>query len=223
MTGVTPTNNTNGPTPQSGSSAKLAADFDMFLKLLTTQLQYQDPLDPMDSSEYTQQLVSYSQVEQAIKQTEKLDSVLDRLDLQGLTAATGYIGREVTVYQPTVALTEDGANWFYELGDEAAETTIKIYNSRGVLVHELDGTKTEGSHDFSWDGKDASGDKLPEGFYTMKVEAKTHDGEDVPTAVGTKGIVETVEAQDGEIILTFNGTPVRAANIAAVRAPRTTQ
>src|SRR3546814_11264347 len=91
MTTVTSTtDNTAAPGTATG---KFTADFNMFLNLLTTQLQHQDPLDPMDTSQFTQQLVSYSQVEQAIQQTSKLDALLQLTAAPNLNAAPGLIGQ----------------------------------------------------------------------------------------------------------------------------------
>ena len=243
MTGVPATNNTTDQTTgQTAPTAKLTADFNMFLKLLTTQLQYQDPLDPMDTSQYTQQLVSYSQVEQAMQQTSKLEemlkrsegqyeAVLDQTDLlgamldqlgsQNLTAATGYIGKEVTAYQPTAALGQDGAKWFYELNEGANSTRLKIYDSNNRLVRVLDGQKGASRHELTWDGKDTRGTAMPPGIYTLKVEATKLDSEGkdvaITSKIGVQGRVSAVEAQNGLVVLSLNGTPTSLTNIALVR------
>ncbi len=195
------------------AGAKLTADFNMFLKMLTTQLQYQDPLDPMDTSEYTQQLVSYSQVEQAIQQTSKLDSILGRLGAQDLASATGYIGKSVDVYQPTASLGADGAHWFYELDANAAATGLGVYDSRGIRVAQLEGATTKGRHDIAW-----SGDGRTSGNYELRVEALTAGGESISSRVGTHGRVDSVEATGTDIVLNLGGTRVRATDIASISA-----
>src|SRR4051812_13087838 len=83
------------------ASSKLNADFDMFLKLLTTQMQNQDPLDPMDTAQYTQQLVQYSQVEQSIEQTGTLKSLLSAFGTQNLMQASAMIGAQVETTSAT--------------------------------------------------------------------------------------------------------------------------
>lgn len=205
---------TSGTTTATGSSgAKLTADFNMFLRLLTTQLQYQDPLDPMDTSEYTQQLVSYSQVEQAIQQTQTLESILGRLGAQDLSAATGYIGRSVDALQPVATLDGDGASWFYELDANAAETRLGIYNSRGTRVAELAGETGRGRHLLAWDGGG-----LPPGNYELRVEAATATGTRIGSRVGVTGIVDSVEASGGDVLLNLGGTRIRSTDIASVAA-----
>lgn len=205
-------------TQQVAQTATLTADFNMFLRLLTTQLQYQDPLDPMDTSEYTQQLVSYSQVEQAIQQTQRLDAILARLSAQDLASAGSYIGREVSVYQPVAALDADGADWFYELDTNAAATRLTILDKYGRAVRSFDGETTAGSHGLAWDGTDAAGRALPEGEYALVVESLTAAGQTVASRVGTRGVVTGVEALAGEIILNLGATNVRAADIAKISA-----
>jgi flagellar basal-body rod modification protein FlgD len=203
---------------QAASTATLTADFNMFLRLLTTQLQYQDPLDPMDTSEYTQQLVSYSQVEQAIQQTSRLDAILARLSVQDLAAASSYIGREVTAYQPTATLGTGGAEWFYDLQSTAATARVAIVDRNGQVVRTLDGATTAGRHHIAWDGTDATGRALPPGDYTLRVEALTASGQAVQARVGTTGIVSGVEQLAGAIILNLGATRVRAVDIAAIAA-----
>ena len=90
--------------PQAASTATLTADFNMFLQLLTTQLQYQDPLDPMDTSEYTQQLVSYSQVEQAIQQTGRLDQMFARMADIYEKDTRDAVKRFTSLFEPLVIL-----------------------------------------------------------------------------------------------------------------------
>ncbi len=213
MTSITSTTSAAAQTGGTIAGAKLTADFNMFLKMLTTQLQYQDPLDPMDTSEYTQQLVSYSQVEQAIQQTSKLDAILGRLSAQDLASATGYIGKAVDVYQPTASLGADGARWFYELDANASATGLGIYDSRGVRVALLDGETTKGRHAITWQG-----DGRTLGNYELRVEAMTAGGEKVSTRVGTHGRVDSVEATGTDIVLNLGGTRVRTADIAAISA-----
>jgi flagellar basal-body rod modification protein FlgD len=205
------------------STATLTADFNMFLRLLTTQLQYQDPLDPMDTSEYTQQLVSYSQVEQAIQQTSRLDQILARMSGQDLAAASSYIGREVTAYQPTTTLGATGATWFYDLQSTAAAARLTILDRNGLPVRQIAGPTTAGRHEIAWDGTDANGRRMPAGDYTLVVEAVTASGQQVASRVGTRGTVTGVEQLAGDILLNLGSGRIRAADIAAIAASQPAQ
>ena len=118
---MTTTTATGTTTPSAATTASTAApttgikaDFNMFLKLLTTQMQNQDPLSPMDTSQYTQQLVQYSQVEQSVQQNTTLNSILSNLSNQGLTQASGMIGRSVTLNSDVAGLAAGTpAAWSY--------------------------------------------------------------------------------------------------------------
>lgn len=207
-----------GTSAQTAPSATLTADFNSFLRLLTAQLQNQNPLDPLDANQFTEQLVSFSQVEQAIQQTSRLDQILARLSSQDLTAAASYIGREVTAFQADAALDASGAAWFYDLQANAAGARVTILDRNGLPVRQIDGPVTAGRHEIVWDGTDTSGRAMPPGIYTMRVEALTSTGQGVAANVGTRGLVTGVEQRAGEIILNLGATTVRAANIAAIAA-----
>ncbi|MEO0962032.1 MAG: flagellar hook capping FlgD N-terminal domain-containing protein, partial [Pseudomonadota bacterium] len=97
------------------ASSKLNTDFDTFLTLLTTQLKNQDPLEPLDSSEFTNQLVQFSSVEQNIATNQNLEQLLNLTFANFATDAVGYIGKEVVAESPTAILTNGTANWDYEL------------------------------------------------------------------------------------------------------------
>ncbi|MFD1961413.1 flagellar hook assembly protein FlgD [Novosphingobium panipatense] len=112
MTTVTDTA-TKGISATAGATSGLLADYNLFLKLLTTQMTNQDPLDPMDTSEYTAQLVQYSQVEQSIQQTGKLDDIMSQLLSQQMAQASSYIGREARFDPPVSGLGDAPARWTY--------------------------------------------------------------------------------------------------------------
>src|SRR3546814_9115700 len=107
--------------------------------------------DVCSSDLFTQQLVSYSQVEQAIQQTSKLDALLQLTAAQDLNAATGLIGRELTISQPVAPLGVDGAHWSYGLAASADTVKLKVIDASGKVVRTLDGAKTAGVHDLAWE------------------------------------------------------------------------
>ena len=112
------------------SAKQLSADMNTFLTLMTTQMKNQDPLDPMKSSEYTQQLATYSQVEQAIQQTSKLDQILNQMSSQSLTSAASYVGMSVTTQQSTATLGPGGARWSYDVPASATATKARTPGRR---------------------------------------------------------------------------------------------
>ena len=156
---------------------KLTQDYTTFLKMLTTQLQNQDPLSPMDTNQFTQQLVSFSGVEQQIKQNTKLDSLIGlQQSANGLTSMLGYIGKSAEVDSGSVYLDKNGASFGYTLTDSAKSATATITDSSGATVRTVDLSGTVGKHLMQWDGTDANGTALPNGTYNIAVQATKNDG-----------------------------------------------
>lgn len=159
------------------SSQQLSADMNTFLQLLTTQLQYQDPLDPMDTAEFTNQLVQYSSVEQAIQTNSKLDTLL-QLNVSNLGAqAVSYIGKTVQVLGDVMPLENGKAKAAYTLDKDVESVTITVKDMNGKVVYSETGETGKGTHEFTWDGKDSNGNQLPDGAYQIVVGTKVASGE----------------------------------------------
>ena len=140
-----------------GMFGAAGGDFTMFLKLLTTQMQNQDPLSPMDTSQYTQQLVQYSQVEQSIQQTGLLRDMLGRMSANDMTEAAALIGREAEFDSVIAGLGDEPASWNWSLPRSVATLTGEVVDSSGrtVATVTLDPAATGGR--YSWDGQLAAG------------------------------------------------------------------
>lgn len=200
----------------SGALAKTSADFNMFLKLLTTQMQNQDPLDPMDTSEYTQQLVQYSQVEQTIQQTSTLKDILARLSTQDMAQASGFIGREVQLDTPFAGLSTAPAQWAYEAAHPVASIVATITDASGAVVDTRPISGTAATGRFSWDGKLANGKQAPEGAYSLSLAAVDRSGEKVPVMVTSVGTVKDVVLRDGALLLGVGGIQLPASSLIKV-------
>lgn len=201
------------------SSAKLAENFDTFLNLLTAQLKNQDPLEPMDANQFTQQLVQFSGVEQAIQTNKKLDTLADLVRGQSGGTAVGYLGREVTARSADARLEDGQASWHYRLDGSAAKVALLVQDGAGKIVAALPGESGAGTHDAVWDGTDANGRKLPEGIYTLSVAAQNEDGQEIGTAVTLDGRVSGVEmAADGPSLV-VGGVAVRLEDVLAIHEP----
>ena len=205
-----------------GTAAKSSllggADFNMFLKLLTTQMQNQDPLDPMDTSQYTQQLVQYSQVEQSVQQTGVLKDILARLSVQDMSQTSGLIGREVEVASPVAGLgTEGSARWAWTAGRTVGTVTAEIVDASGRTV----ATPTLGggtSGTLSWDGMLASGGRAPAGRYTLRLTGADASGTSVPMEVRSVGRVDTVTRVDNTLAVGIAGVTYPADKVVRVSA-----
>ena len=200
-----------------GASATTGADFNMFLKLLTTQMQNQDPLDPMETSEYTQQLVQYSQVEQSMQQTGVLRDILSRLSAADMAQASSFIGREAEFDSNVAGLSSRPAEWSYSLPQSATSITATIKDSAGRTV----ATKTlePGSEGrFAWDGSLAQGGTAPHGSYTLTLEAADNAGNNLTAAVHSIGIVDSVTSASGAVMLGVNGAALASSTLIGVAA-----
>jgi flagellar basal-body rod modification protein FlgD len=181
----------------------LADTFDNFLKLLTEQLKHQDPLDPMESNEFTSQLVEFTGAEQAVLTNSKLDSLIALQNGNQLNSVVSYIGKNISANSLALNLDENGATIKYSLAGNAAETTIRIIDEDGNTVRTLEGSTNAGVHEITWDGKNSAGTQMEEGVYGFLVVAKDADGEAVTTAQGIIGKVTGVEIDDGTVVLSL--------------------
>ena len=203
------------------SGTRLAEDFDDFLVLLTAQLQAQDPLDPMDSSDFTQQLVQFTGVEQQIQSNKNLENIAALLAFNGMTAAVSFLGKDVTVNQDIANLRDGTAVWVYELKANAAETTLEVVDKNGDVVRTLEGPVDSGLHGFVWDGFvwngiDAFDQQAPDGPYKLRVKAINVLDQPVPTNVYLRNRVDNIEMVGGEALLSVNGFRVPITSVLSV-------
>ncbi len=204
------------PTVSGNSLKKLSADFDSFLTLLTTQLQNQDPLEPMDSSDFTSQLVQFSSVEQEIQSNKNLETMISLLGGSNASAAFNYIGREVTIAGGQGNLVNGEAKWTYEVDPSAASSAITITDENGKAVYTADGKIGAGLQAFIWDGKNKNGDPLPEGLYKLNVSALTSDKRSVNTRVLSTGTVTGVDTTGTQPLLVIGNIKTGLDTIAGV-------
>ena len=223
---VDATSSSTGTTATSASSSAanaLSGNFDTFLKLLTTQMQNQDPLNPMDSSEFTNQLVQFSSVEQSIKTNQNLEQLISLTTSNSLSNAMGYLGKEIEAKNADMSLNGGSATWNYSLDNSAETTKLVVTDSKGKIVYKGDGEKTAGDHTFTWDGTDLNGTKLDDGgIYTLTVSSATAAGNEVTSNVTLKGTVSDVNIVNGSPVLSVNGVQVDESAISSIHEPSTT-
>lgn len=210
--------NPNSKAEQSGS--KLAGDFDQFLQLLTTQLQYQDPTSPMDTTEFTNQLVQFASVEQQIAQSKSLESLISIQESWQTANAINYIGKDVDIAGKNVMLSEGKGVLGYTLPAHTESTTITIKDSSGKAIRTVSGEKTTGTHAYVWDGRTDGGVKMADGTYTFEVTAKDAAGKAVTVSTQFAGTVTGVTNKNGIVVLEVGVLKVPLSDVTAVRTPK---
>ena len=206
MTDITSLAALNADYSKSNSSkTKLSGDLDSFLTLLTAQLKNQDPLSPMDSTEFTNQLVQFSGVEQAINTNTNLESLIGLTQASIGTTAVSYIGKEVQAESATMPLQDGSAKYTYTLAKDASKCLIVIKDSTGAVVKTEQGQLKAGTYHMPWDGKDAYGKQLDDGAYSLEVQATGTDGKSMDKIYTTVFGKVTAVANDGDDVMVAAG------------------
>ena len=208
------------PTAAQTGTKRLAESFDTFLNLLTTQLKNQDPLSPLDSNQFTQQLVQMTGVEQQLYGNELMEKLVANTG-SGISTAVALIGREVRAATAETALKDGKATWNVNLSRNADDLKVEVLDSKGRTVFSAaPADKTAGDQTFTWDGKDASGRQLADGGpYTLKVTAKDTSGTAVTSKTSVQGLVTGVEQVDGKTLITINGAKVPWETVTSISQP----
>lgn len=187
---------------------RLSDNYDTFLILLTAQLQNQDPLAPMDSTQFTQQLVQFSQVEQQIRTNEQLEGLVSQYQAASAGAALSYLGKDAIIEADETYLAGGAANWAYNLPSSADSMTITVRDSSGRKIYETTTQpRTVGEHLFTWDGKKTNGETAPDGVYTVSIEAKNADGSDITPVINVRETIMGVDFSGATpLVITPSGT-----------------
>ena len=200
------------------ASKTLAGNFQTFLTLLTTQLKNQNPLDPLDTNQFTQQLVQFAQVEQQLKQNEQLATLVSIEKTAQATTALAFVGQTVAVDGQTATLKSGSATWSFQVPKPmSADVTIK--SSTGQTVYSGSFTMNTGLHNFSWDGRDATGTLWPDGNYTISISGKDASGQSVSVPTEIEGLVDSVDLNKTPPVLSIGGQDFTLDKIKRVVRP----
>lgn len=205
----------------SGSRTTIAENFDTFLNILTTQLKNQNPLDPLDTNQFTAQLVQFTGVEQQLKTNEFLESLLQTTQSTGKTDAVSYIGREITAAGTTAELKNGGATWAFNAEAQVANATVTIKNANGRVVYTEAGSLDKGPGNFLWTGKGSDGNTQPDGTYTIEIKGTNLSGNTIKVSTSTIGIVTAVDFSGAQPILTVGTSKILLSDVTNVRIPNT--
>jgi len=196
-------------------------DKDDFLELLITELKYQDPLEPMDTSKMMEQTTQLSTMEYLENISNSMDEILEGNSLvnteQMMLSASNYIGKTVEFEGNSIILAESQAPITYDLEDTPANVEIYIYNSAGQIVQTLKPeTLKSGVTSIMWNGKDMEGNQLVDGYYSFLVKATDGEGEDIEMKTYAVGVVTAVSRDGDKVSLNINGTTVDSTKITTV-------
>lgn len=206
---------TTSTTQPATSAAGVSSDYTMFLKMLTTQLKNQDPMNPMDSSNFAVQLATFSGVEQQTQTNGLLKGITGQIGSMGMSQLSGWIGMQVRAAAPTAF---DGTPIKLSPAPEsgADKATLVVKDASGNQVASQQVPVATG--DIQWDGKDAAGNTLPNGTYSFELQNYTNG-----TLIGTDAVpsyAKVVEAQSGAsgpVLVLAGGATVAASDVTALR------
>jgi flagellar basal-body rod modification protein FlgD len=222
---TTPTTSaTNSASSSSSSSSssqdalngQIAGNFNEFLQLLTTQLQNQNPLDPLDTNQFTQQLVEFASVEQQINMNTQLQTLVSLQQTAQATQAMAFAGATVTVNGSNAPLASGQAQWSYN-PPSPGTATLTISNSTGQTVFTTTGTVQPGQQTFTWNGQDNNGVTQPDGTYTMSFVATDATGKSMSIPTTVTGVVSSVDVSQTPPMLTIGGQNYTVNQILSVQ------
>lgn len=211
------TTTTTDTTKSAAGAKSLAKNFDTFLTMLTVQLKHQDPLSPMDSTQFTNQLVQFAGVEQQINANSNLEKLITSNNMNTKSQAINYIGHTVEVDTAAAALQDGKANFSVTLGKAAKSANIVITDSAGAIVNTLTGKTTTDRQEIAWDGKDKNGVQLKDDYYTISVTAMDGEGNSVDSAITTYGKVTDVASDSTGTLLGIGKVVANIDKILTVR------
>ncbi|MGP9810577.1 flagellar hook assembly protein FlgD [Rhodopseudomonas sp. NSM] len=209
------------PTSTSSSTTGIADNFQTFLTLLTTQLQNQNPLEPLDTNQFTQQLVQFAGVEQQLKTNESLSSLLKMQSTAQTTQAMNFIGANAVVDGSKSHYDGKTAGWSLST-DKPVTAQVSIQSSTGQTVYSGKFTLNAGANQgFTWDGRGNDGAQWPEGDYTLSVVATDAAGQQATVSTQIQGTIDSVDLTQSPPMLSIGGQTFSLDQIKRVVKPGT--
>lgn len=223
MDAVSATRGTSGATASSAGAmgAGGAVGQDTFLKLLTTQMQNQDPLSPMDNEAFVAQLAQFSSLEQLMGLQDSLQNIYLGIASMNNASMADLLGAEVTAIGGTFAYDGSGAaELHYDADAAAGDATLTVYDESGAVVYAgaVEGGVTDGEGTLSWNGKRTNGSDAPEGTYRFEITAKAADGTTVEVEERVVGTIDEMDYSSGTPMPSIDGVPLSLADVVRIRA-----
>jgi flagellar basal-body rod modification protein FlgD len=208
----------SGSGTSSLTQASKGLDKDAFLRLLTTQLQYQDPLNPADSTEFTAQLAQFSSLEQLNNVNETLNTLKLYQASINNAQAVGFIGKDIVANGKSIELQSgQPVSCDFALSAAAKQVVVTIYDATGNFVRDYEKTAlAAGQQSITWDGRDRNGNPVAAGPYTFEVQAVDSKGAKLDVTTFSKGTVTGVTFEDGVTYLITGSTKTAIGDVTRV-------
>jgi flagellar basal-body rod modification protein FlgD len=224
---TTPTNSNTGTSGSSTSAngttngiLNFTQNFSTFLTLLTTQLKNQDPLSPMDSDTFTQQLVEFSQVEQQIKTNSQLSTMITNQTASEAISAQSMVGDTIQYNGNQAALENGDATFSYTLPSTAASTTLNVLDANGNVVYSTTGQTAAGTYAFNWNGQNNAGQAQTNGgLYTLQVASTDANGNAITATTTAVGTITGVNVQNNVATFNVSGVEVPMSQLVNIVSP----
>jgi flagellar basal-body rod modification protein FlgD len=203
------------------ASQQIAGNFQSFLQLLTTQLQNQNPLDPLDTNQFTQQLVEFAGVQQQLNTNDSLATLVSLQQATQSSEALSYVGKTATVSGNTATMANSEAVWALSV-PSASTVDISIASSTGQTVYSGTYNVAAGNNQpFEWNGMGSDGTQYPDGNYTLSATAKDSGGNTVAVTTSVGGVVSSVNLTQSPPLLTIGGQTYTMSQIQSIIATST--
>jgi flagellar basal-body rod modification protein FlgD len=197
------------------SRQTIAGNFDTFLQLLVTQLRNQNPLDPLDTNQFTQQLVQFSSVEQQLQTNGYLQAMMNANVTAANSQAVSYIGKYVVADGVRTELGGGHASWQFSVG-KPAHVTVTVKDANGNSVYTKEGDVAAGTSVFNWDGTGSDGRTRPDGPYSVTMEGRDADGALIEVSTKMGGKVTGIDFSGSEPVLLVGSSRVNLSSVSAV-------
>jgi flagellar basal-body rod modification protein FlgD len=221
---IAPMSPPTAPATTTGAGATGASDVSLlgsnlntFLTLLTTQLKNQDPTSPMDTNQFTQQLVAFSGVEQQINTNNNLKALIALQTSAEAISALPLVGKTIQYSESTAPLSNGQASFTYTLPTNAAAASLAVEDANGNIVYQTPAATAAGSHSFLWNGQNAAGTTSPDGAYSLAVMAVDAGGKPITATVTASGMVDGVSVSNNVPTFDVRGVKVPVSDLLTVQ------
>ena len=205
-----------GTNPTLGTSQQsITQNYTTFLQMLTTQLKNQDPMSPVDTNQFTQELVQFSGVEQQLQTNSQLGTLISLQQSAQATSALSFVGHTVSYIGNTSQMTNGKATW--KLAASGPGTAnITIQNSTGQTVYSGSMPLNAGNNTFAWNGQGNTGTQWPDGAYTISVSATGASGQALKLISQSSGLVSGVDLTQTPAALTIGTMSIPINNVTSI-------